>query len=199
VEGLAAAVRRSLALDEAPLEAWMRERFAILRNALAQWTRDPALGDELAGRIVTAAYEALECGREIRIELAWMAAVARNRRAETERAMRDSPTHDLDDRPGTEPDPLQELAAEDIRECVRAAIDTLPEGYRIALNARLLDGCSLAETATRLGLGLEGTRSKVRRGRGMLRGALSRLLPQAITDACLRRRTESRKKKRMKP
>ena len=51
-------------------------------------------------------------------------------------------------------------------------IDTMPEGYRQAVQLAELDGLSQQEIAERLGLTLSGAKSRVQRGRGMLKQAL---------------------------
>jgi RNA polymerase sigma-70 factor (ECF subfamily) len=51
-------------------------------------------------------------------------------------------------------------------------IGTMPEGYREAVQLAELDGLSQQEVAERLGLSLSGAKSRIQRGRGMLKQAL---------------------------
>ena len=48
----------------------------------------------------------------------------------------------------------------------------MPEGYREAVQLAELEGLSQQEVAERLGLSLSGAKSRIRRGRGMLKEAL---------------------------
>ncbi len=75
-------------------------------------------------------------------------------------------------------DPVDE--AEDYREQLRCRgvgwmeemIRSLPEGYREAVRLAEIEGFPQQEVAERLGLSLSGAKSRVQRGRGMLKDAL---------------------------
>jgi RNA polymerase sigma-70 factor (ECF subfamily) len=51
-------------------------------------------------------------------------------------------------------------------------IRSLPEGYREAVQLSEIEGLSQQEIADRLGLSLSGAKSRIQRGRGMLKGIL---------------------------
>ncbi len=51
-------------------------------------------------------------------------------------------------------------------------IRSLPEGYRDAVQLAEIDGLSQQEVANRLGLSLSGAKSRIQRGRSMLKGVL---------------------------
>jgi RNA polymerase sigma-70 factor, ECF subfamily len=53
-------------------------------------------------------------------------------------------------------------------------IRSLPEGYREAVQLAEIDGLSQQEVADRLGLSQSGAKSRIQRGRGMLKDALDR-------------------------
>jgi DNA-directed RNA polymerase specialized sigma24 family protein len=159
---------------------------------------DGALGDHIAGRILSRAYETLKGGDEIRSEIAWMAGAARRELAEWRRAAgRTVRLEGVGDRVGPTPEPYEQFAREDLRAAVRAAIAALPETCRLALELRYVEGCSEAETVERmekgLGIGREGTRSALRRGRRMCERALMKLVPRAVLDRRRRPRRESNK------
>ena len=75
-------------------------------------------------------------------------------------------------------DPVDE--AEDCRDELRCRgagwmeemIRSLPEGHREAVRLAEIEGLSQQEVADRLGLSLSGAKSRVQRGRAMLKGAL---------------------------
>lgn len=64
----------------------------------------------------------------------------------------------------------------DLTRCVRPLIQSLPETYRLALEMSELDGLPLSEVAARLKLSLPGAKSRVQRGR--------RLLKTRFLDCC---------------
>ena len=90
VGGLIQAMRAVAAGDAAPLEAWHRERFPILRDVLEAWTADALLADRLASRVVSEVFRAVRAGRDsgIHAEIAWMAGVAWRTRARMRRDQR---------------------------------------------------------------------------------------------------------------
>lgn len=55
---------------------------------------------------------------------------------------------------------------------LHSMIDCLPEEYQVALRLTELEGITQQELATRLGLSLSGAKSRVQRGRKMLREVL---------------------------
>jgi len=69
--------------------------------------------------------------------------------------------------------PLATLENEEVRKSLSKAIDSLPEGYRIVLLLRGLDGLSNEETAKVLGISLPAVKSRLHRARLFLRDKLS--------------------------
>lgn len=61
-----------------------------------------------------------------------------------------------------------------IAACFTGFVDALPEAYRVALRLTELDGLTQRDAAARLGLSHSGLKSRVQRGRAMLRQSLSR-------------------------
>lgn len=59
-----------------------------------------------------------------------------------------------------------------LAESLHSMIDCLPEEYRVALRLTELEGISQQELANRMGLSLSGAKSRVQRGRKMLRETL---------------------------
>jgi RNA polymerase sigma-70 factor (ECF subfamily) len=51
-------------------------------------------------------------------------------------------------------------------------IQSLPDGYRVAVQLAEIDGLSHQEVADRLGLSLSGAKSRIQRGRALLKGLL---------------------------
>jgi RNA polymerase sigma-70 factor (ECF subfamily) len=78
--------------------------------------------------------------------------------------------------------PAAESASEDplgqLRGCEGAWLDELirelPESYRLAVQLAEIEGLAQQEVADRLGLSLSGAKSRIQRGRAMLKGILDR-------------------------
>lgn len=87
--------------------------------------------------------------------------------ARRHRPTEDLPEHLLDDTAPPEPDVTGMVAA-----WLPAMVDALPLTYREAVRLSELEGMSQQEVATRLGLSPSGARSRVQRGRRLLRESL---------------------------
>jgi RNA polymerase sigma-70 factor (ECF subfamily) len=71
-----------------------------------------------------------------------------------------------------------EMASAEISAIVRAAIDELPESYRIVLVLRDVEGLDTAEAAAALGIGPDAAKMRLHRARQALRTLLERRLPR---------------------
>ncbi len=70
-------------------------------------------------------------------------------------------------------DPEQKYAAEELRQLVREAIETLPAGYRVVLVMRDMEGFGNAEVAASLSLSVPAVKTRLLRARLMLRERLA--------------------------
>lgn len=70
------------------------------------------------------------------------------------------------------PDPETSMAQRQICELVERAIDDLPQEFRTVLVARTIEGMSIEETASALGLKAETVKTRLHRARQMLKAAL---------------------------
>ncbi len=73
---------------------------------------------------------------------------------------------------GLLPDPADVLADKEMREQVEAAVQELPEPYRMVFVLRAMEGRSTEETARLLDLSVEAVKSRLHRSRLFLRGKL---------------------------
>jgi RNA polymerase sigma-70 factor (ECF subfamily) len=67
---------------------------------------------------------------------------------------------------------LRERAREDIDACVMPMIQSLPEPYREAVMLSEIEGLTQKEVAEKQGISLSGAKSRVQRGRGMIKEML---------------------------
>jgi RNA polymerase sigma-70 factor (ECF subfamily) len=79
--------------------------------------------------------------------------------------------------PGFQEDAEDEIAAAQVARIVRAAIDELPDSYRIVLVLRDIEGLDTAEAAEALGIGPDATKMRLHRARQALRTLLEQRLP----------------------
>ncbi|MGH7289095.1 MAG: sigma-70 family RNA polymerase sigma factor [Myxococcota bacterium] len=73
---------------------------------------------------------------------------------------------------------LDEIASAQVAAIVRAAIDELPESYRVVLVLRDVEGLDTAETADALGIGPDAAKMRLHRARQALRTLLEQRLPK---------------------
>jgi RNA polymerase sigma-70 factor (ECF subfamily) len=79
-------------------------------------------------------------------------------------------------------DPERTMAQRQIQLLLEQAIDDLPETFRMVLVARTIEGMSVEETATLLGLRPETVKTRLHRARLLLRDALDKQAASALTD-----------------
>lgn len=72
----------------------------------------------------------------------------------------------------TEVDAEEELVVDEMNECIRGVIDTLPPDYRAAIVLSNLQGLSVAETADIMGTTVSAAKVRIHRAKAKLREAL---------------------------
>ncbi|TNE88884.1 MAG: sigma-70 family RNA polymerase sigma factor [Deltaproteobacteria bacterium] len=145
-------------------------RYAELRRTLHARMRrlDPEHADDLVQETLLRVHRALSQGDEPIERLdAWVATVARRVWIDHLRTRRVSAELPELASAADEPEATTEVAS-----WLPSFVDALPEPYRTAVRRVDLDGLSQAELARELELSLSGARSRVQRGRAMLKGEL---------------------------
>jgi RNA polymerase sigma-70 factor (ECF subfamily) len=72
------------------------------------------------------------------------------------------------------PDPERQTYDHELRLVLERAIDTLPDSYRSVFMLRVVEGLNVNETAAALELGVETVKTRLHRGRALLRKELER-------------------------
>ena len=72
-----------------------------------------------------------------------------------------------------QPDPERQAYAAELRRVLEAAVDSLPETYRLVFMLRDIEGLSTSETAAGLELGDEAVKTRLHRARAMVRSAIT--------------------------
>jgi RNA polymerase sigma-70 factor, ECF subfamily len=70
-------------------------------------------------------------------------------------------------------DPERQAYAQELTRVLEAAVDTLPETYRMVFMLRDIEGLSTSETGEGLGLGAEAVKTRLHRARAMIRRAVT--------------------------
>lgn len=73
-----------------------------------------------------------------------------------------------------EPDPERQTYDRELRSVLERAIEALPENYRSVFVLRVVEGLDVNETAAALGIGTEAVKTRLHRGRALLRKELER-------------------------
>ena len=81
----------------------------------------------------------------------------------------------------TLPDPEHQTYTRELRRLIEEAIDALPEGYRLVLILRDVEGLSTSETGESLGLGADVIKTRLHRARAMLRRKVTERLGDGAT------------------
>jgi RNA polymerase sigma-70 factor, ECF subfamily len=136
--------------DEQRLLPWL---FQITRNAIADYYRAPARRREIGGVAPDGALD-LPDGDQIASALSPSGESSSNQPPDPRAASDDASA-------------LRELAG-----CVRPLVQELPPPYRDALTLVEFEGVPQVELASRLGMSVSGMKSRVQRGRSMLRDGL---------------------------
>lgn len=79
--------------------------------------------------------------------------------------------------------PELDVARAQVRQVLEEAIDELPDDFRVVFVMRDVEGCSIAETATVLGIREETIKTRLHRARRLLRAAISERLASSVTEA----------------
>ena len=82
-----------------------------------------------------------------------------------------------------QPDPERQAYAQELAQVIEAAVDTLPETYRMVFMLRDIEGLSTSETGEGLGLGEEAVKTRLHRARAMMRRAVTAQIGAVAADA----------------
>jgi len=77
----------------------------------------------------------------------------------------------------TAPNPEQQAIQQELRGILRAAMDSLPESYRLVFSVRELEEASTAAAAAHLGVTKQCVKSRMLRARRLLQKRINRLAP----------------------
>ena len=106
-------------------------------------------------------------------------ALARRRKRKPE----ETPEDVMETLTSPQPDPERQAYAAELRRVLEAAVDSLPETYRLVFMLRDIEGLSTSETAAGLGLGDEAVKTRLHRARAMVRSAITERIGASTAEA----------------
>jgi RNA polymerase sigma-70 factor (ECF subfamily) len=106
-------------------------------------------------------------------------ALARRRKRKPE----ETPEDVMDTLTSPQPDPERQAYAAELRRLLEAAVDSLPETYRLVFMLRDIEGLSTSETAAGLELGDEAVKTRLHRARAMLRSHIAERIGASTAEA----------------
>ncbi len=144
---------------------------ADLRRFIRRRVSDDHVADDLLQETFVRVHQHLAALQDAERETAWVYRIARNvihdhhrRAAGTTVTLTDDPVDESDERPGC----MRGRACDWLGEMV----GQLPDGYREAVQLSEIEGLPQQQVADRLGLSLSGAKSRIQRGRVMLKDVL---------------------------
>lgn len=187
-------VRRTLAGEVQAFAQLVEKHQRLVFGVALSGARDVALAEDLAQEAFVEAWRDLSRLRDRARVGSWIAGIARNlgrrwERHTTRRRKREAAVVRVAQE--MNPTPLDALLDRETQSLVRGALSEIPEAYREALVLYYVQGRSVAEVATGLGITEDLVKQRLSRGRRALResledrveGALEKLGPSRIFTA----------------
>jgi RNA polymerase sigma-70 factor (ECF subfamily) len=163
-------IARSIMRSDSEAEDVLQEAYVSAFTHLAAFRGDASLATWLSRIVIN---EALGRLRKQRHALPAMA----NEHAQEEAQIIQFPLADASD------DPERTMAQRQILRLVERATDKLPDVYRTVFVARAIEGLSIEETATLLGIKPETVKTRLHRARGLVRKELEDEIGPIMLDA----------------
>ena len=186
-------VRRVRAGDRALFEILMRRHNQRVYRVARAVVNDEGEVEDVMQQAYINAFTHLHQFQERARFSTWLTRITLNEAFGRRRRMRAESTislPSLSDEPAGEsmermtapqPDPERQAYAGELRQALEAAIDALPEHYRLVFMLRDVEGLSTSEAGAGLGLGDEAVKTRLHRARVMIRRALAARLGPAAT------------------
>lgn len=151
-------------------DAAVAEFSTKLRAFVRRRVRDEATADDLTQETLLKVFRSRETLRDGQRLEAWLYRIARTTLVDHYRRQR--PSEELPETLAAESADEIEPLREAIAVSTKRFLEELPEAYRVPVRLAELEGLPLAKIALRLDLSLTAVKSRVRRGRAMLKKKL---------------------------
>ncbi len=150
---------------------------SILIKYITSKVKDPVESEEILSEVMMKIYDHCEKVSDIKNVEAWLITIARNTITDFFRGRRKEVEFNLDITEENSSDVLHELEA-----CVPSLIDKLPEKYALPLKAYELEGVSQKDLAVQFNMSESGMKSRVQRGRTMLKTLFQDYCGQLVAE-----------------
>ncbi len=169
---------RVAAGDQAAFDTFFKEYFPrLFRFTLGRVGNDPDLAEEIVQRTMCIVVRKMGTYRGEALLFTWLCQICRNEKAAIFRQRKIEMQEDLpiEDHPAVQA-ALESMLSSDFRpetaqrrdeiaHFVKTTLDYLPANYATALEMKYVQGCSVAEIATRLNIGTKAAESVLSRAR----------------------------------
>lgn len=185
-------VRRVRAGDAALFEILMRRHNQRVYRVVRAIVKDEADAEDVMQQAYINAYTHLHQFEERSQFGTWLTRIAMHeafgRRRQMQRRLAAEPPSADESAPvdrvsTTDADPEQRAYARELQRILEAAVDTLPETYRMVFMLRDVEGLSTNETGEGLGLSDEAVKTRLHRARVMIRRAITARIGEAAAGA----------------
>lgn len=188
-------VRRALARDEAAVRAIIKANNRRLYRLARGILRNDSEAEDVVQETYVRAFTHLAEFRGDSGLATWLSRIAINealgrlRRERPRIALSALPEGALEAEiiqfplPTAPDDPERSMAQREIQHVVEAAIDELPEAFRLVLITRVVEGMNVEETAELLGLRPETVKTRLHRARAMLRDQVEKKIGPVMMEA----------------
>jgi RNA polymerase sigma-70 factor (ECF subfamily) len=189
-------VRRVVGGDRALFEILMRRHNQRLYRAARAVLKDEDEIEDVLQQAYVNAFTHLHQFEERSQVSTWLTRIVLNEAFGRRRRMRQAESltqveGDLGEGPGglmetitsAQPDPERQAYAQELRDVLESAVDSLPETYRTVFMLRDVEGLSTSETGAGLGIGDEAVKTRLHRARAMIRRAVTAQIGQVASGA----------------
>jgi len=149
-----------------PEQMW-REYRATLHRFIRKRINDPIIAEDLVQEVLLKAFSQLDRLKKKEKLLPWLYQITRN--ALIDHFRRSKPAQEIDEAMLVENADMDEAAERELACCVLPFIQRLPLPYQQAVMFSEIEGVKLKQVAAQQGLSLSGVKSRVQRGRQMLK------------------------------
>jgi RNA polymerase sigma-70 factor (ECF subfamily) len=148
---------------------WGTYRTTLYRFILRR-VNNPVMAEDLVQDVLIKVYERLNTLKDQEKILSWMYQITRNAIVDYYRQQR--PTEEIDQGVIVEEIDLEEDVEQELAQCLWPLVNQLPATYQQAVKMAEFEGLTQKEIAQKQGLSLSGAKSRVQRGRKLLKEML---------------------------
>lgn len=184
-------VERVLSGDIASFEVLMRRNNTRLYRTLRALLRNDAELEDAMQGVYVLAYSKLSSFRRDARFSTWLTQIAVNEalgrlrqgRRHPALSLASVPEAELPTNDGSLQTPEAQLGRRELAAILEAAVDSLPELYRVTFMLREIDGMDTTQTAAALGVSEDVVKKRVSRARALLRAEVQRMFGSAMSEA----------------